>query len=132
MENKNNLHSGSSQRGYGTFLGLLLVLVIISILMYTGYFSPNNTTYEGTAISAQNRANVSVCTTNRSQLQAQITQTMASGEEESESVGVQIKFANSLRCPDEGLYEFDKDGNIYCTQHFPVPDYLLTSVYSLK
>ncbi len=113
-------------------IGLLMVLVIISYLMYEGYLKPQGGAGgQRPADIYKGKARKSACAANLDALRTQIAAVMPDGKMPSVNI-LRRKLGTTYSCPEDGIYQIDRDGNAYCTLHDPAPDSRIGSVISLQ
>lgn len=122
----------SSRRGYGSLIGILLALVIVAVLMYEGYLSPDKITGDPKMVAAKEKAKDSGCDAERFTAKSTLVSAIIGGDSDPAPAVIRAKFKGKFRCPGEGKLEFDRDGNVYCTLHSPTPEHLQASVFDLE
>lgn len=120
-----------SRRGYGSMIGLLIVIVIISLLLQQGYFRKNAETGESDAELYVNKGKATACLANRSTISAKINEmTMNSGQRPQANV-LRQALGTSGQCPGGGKIQMDSQGQIYCSEHAPAPEALAVNLIDL-
>lgn len=123
----------NSQRGF-YLIGLLLVLLIIIVLMLKGPFGPGSDTKSQvtTAQMSLNRANTSVCASNRLTLQTNLINWRMTHLGETPTIEkIRQSGINISSCPHRGAYLLGPDGAVYCTEHNPPPAEQLSQMITL-
>jgi len=121
-----------SRRGFASLIGLLLVLVIITFLMYEGYLKPQGGAGGQRQVDMyKGKARTSACAANLDALRTQMAAVMPDGKMPSVNI-LRRKLGTTYSCPEDGIYQIDRDGNAYCTLHSPCPDSRVGSVVNLQ
>lgn len=121
-----------ARRGFGTLIGLLMVLAIIFLLVDTGYMQKDE---EGKTRAASyiEKGKDTACIADLRTLKGRIDQAAMSNNGQIPPSNVLRARLGSVRCPGGGTYQVDpKDGQVYCTEHAPVPEHRIASVISLN
>ncbi len=130
---RNYFHASLARRGFASLIGLLLVLVIISVLLFEGYLGRNPKTGKINAETYIDHTKETACTMNRNALESQITATttMNGGQMPSPNV-MRAKLGGTIHCPGKGKYQIDPEGHVYCTEHAPAPESRTASIVNLE
>lgn len=121
------------RRGYGSLIGLLLVMAIIGVLMYKGYFEKDPKSGKSQSEFATGRAKDTACLSNRNALKTEFSQAAMQSPNGLPSIQIlRARFGANFRCPGKGKFQVDKDGEVYCTEHNPAPDSMTASVQDLN
>lgn len=112
-----------SRRGYGSMIGLLLVMAIIGILMYKGYFEKDPKTGKSQSDFAKGRAKETACISNRNALKTDLSASASQNATGLPSINIlRARYGQKYTCPGVGKLQIDKFGGLYCTEHEPAPD----------
>lgn len=124
---------GVRRRGYGSMIGLLIVLVIIYYLVDTGYMKKNPSTGKSQAESYVDKGEDTACTQNLHTIEGNVASMLMNGNGQMPSANViRAKLEGQYSCPGDGTYQLDKQGNAFCTEHSPCPESQEASVVNLN
>lgn len=127
------LRRSASRRGFASLIGLLLCLAIIGILVYKGYFEEDPVTGQRQAKVYTDKSKGAACAMNLQTLRAEVMQAKLSGGGQLPSpMLLRERFKGRAHCPEDGKYQVDNDGNVYCTKHEPCPESLTVSVMDIN
>lgn len=120
------------QRGYASFIGLLIVLVIIYYLVDTGYMKKNPQTGKSQAESYIDKGKDTACLQNLRTIEDNLTSSMMENGTLPSANVLRAKLEGQYRCPGDGTYQIDEQGHAYCTEHSPCSESLEASVINLE
>lgn len=124
---------GVHRRGYGSIIGLLIVLVIIYYLVDTGYMQKNPSTGKSQAESYVDKGESTACLQNIRTIEGNLSSMLMNGNGQLPSANViRAKLEGQYHCPGDGAYQIDKQGNAFCTEHAPCPESQEASVVNLN
>lgn len=113
---------GRRRRGYGSLIGILIVLAIISLLMTQGYLKRNPTTGKTQAEVYIDRGEGAACSLTRTAIETDLTQMSMRNNGQVPNIHIlRLKLRRRV-CSGGGAFQIGDRGTVYCTLHNPAPE----------